>query len=62
MTICDEIRDDILPYHGIRLEDKTPGEPSVWKYADKEELLRERDRKIEEKLKKDAVKKQKEEE
>ncbi|KAL9655507.1 hypothetical protein ABK040_002174 [Willaertia magna] len=42
---CDALRDDILPFLGIRLEDKK--ETTTWKLASKEELLREREEKIE---------------
>jgi cysteinyl-tRNA synthetase len=38
---CDGFRDDVLPKLGIRLEDKTG--KSVWKLADPEELLREKE-------------------
>ena len=51
--ISDELRDDILPFLGIKLEDQAPGKPSVWKHFDKEELLREREKKVEEKRKKE---------
>ena len=37
--MCDELRDDILPYLGIQLEDKGKDEPSIWKYEDKEILI-----------------------
>ena len=33
--VADELRDDILPHLGIKLEDKKPGEPSTWKFVDK---------------------------
>jgi len=58
LRVCDEVRDDILPNLGVRLEDKGK-EGSIWKYEDKEILLKERDekqniekKKLEEKLKK----------
>merc|ERR1712037_183856 len=38
---CDELRDDVLPLLGVRLEDKE-NEPTVIKLVDKEELLREK--------------------
>jgi len=40
---CDTFRDDVLPALGIRLEDLTDG--PVWKLANPEELLRERQQK-----------------
>ncbi|XP_063240086.1 cysteine--tRNA ligase, cytoplasmic isoform X2 [Bacillus rossius redtenbacheri] len=41
---CDELRDDILPTVGVRLED-LEGRPSAVKMVDRETLLRERDAK-----------------
>ena len=38
---------------GIRLEDKQIGEPSIWKYESKQILIREREKKEEEKRKKE---------
>ena len=38
--VCDELRDDILPYLGIRLEDKGKGNPSIWKIEDRETLIK----------------------
>ena len=55
--ISDELRDDILPNLGIRLEDKGKGQDSLWKYEDKEKLIKERDSKIAEKTKKEEEKK-----
>ena len=62
---CDGFRDDALPKLGIRLEDKTG--KSVWKLADPEELMREKEqrdaelaRKEEEKAKVAAEKAKKE--
>jgi cysteinyl-tRNA synthetase len=40
--LCDELRDDVLPNLGVRLEDRTKGQPSLWKYEDREVLLKER--------------------
>jgi cysteinyl-tRNA synthetase len=45
LTLCDEVRDDILPALGIRLEDKPDGK-SVWKQDDPVELLREKMQKL----------------
>jgi len=53
--ICDELRDDHLPYLGIRLEDKGK-EDSIWKYEDKAVLIAEREGKLAEKLKKEQEK------
>jgi len=54
--ISDELRDDILPYLGIRLEDKGKDQDSIWKYEDKEKLIKERESKIAEKAKKEEEK------
>jgi cysteinyl-tRNA synthetase len=65
LRFCDEVRDETLPTLGIRLEDKAQG--TLWKYEDKDVLLKEKEakaadavKKQEEKLKKqeeDAIKK-----
>ena len=39
---CDELRDNVLPNLGVRLEDKE-NEPTVIKLVDKEELLKEKE-------------------
>ena len=57
--ISDELRDDILPFIGIRLEDKGKGQPSLWKYEDKEILIKERENKIAEIEKKEREKAEK---
>jgi cysteinyl-tRNA synthetase len=44
LSECDTFRDNTLPELGIRLEDKTGGK-SVWKLADPEELLKEKEQK-----------------
>mmetsp|Transcript_10111 Transcript_10111/g.8632 ORF Transcript_10111/g.8632 Transcript_10111/m.8632 type:complete len:139 (-) Transcript_10111:70-486(-) len=62
MNLSDEIRDDVLPFLGVRIEDKGIGEPSLWKFDDKDELIKERNKKLEEKEKKEQEKKKKEEE
>ena len=59
--ISDELRDDILPYLGIRLEDKGKNAPSIWKYEKPEILIKEREAKIAEKAKKEAEKQAKKE-
>jgi len=55
--ISDELRDDILPFLGIKLEDKGKDQDSIWKYEDKEKLIKERENKMAEKAKKEAEKK-----
>ena len=57
LTICDKLRDEILPNLGVRIEDKGKGEKSVWKIFDKEEYLKEKEK---EKELKENKKKQKE--
>lgn len=52
---CDSFRDNALPPLGIRLEDKTGGK-SVWKLADPQELLKEKEQKELEKQRKEAEK------
>lgn len=46
---------------GIRLEDRGKGVDSIWKYENKEVLLKEREQKIQEKLKKEEEKRQRQE-
>ena len=53
------MRDDILPHYGVRLEDRGKGQDAIWKYADKEELLKEIEQKAQDKLKKEEEKKRK---
>ncbi|KAJ3449485.1 cysteine--tRNA ligase cytoplasmic [Anaeramoeba flamelloides] len=50
LQLSDQIRDDVLPFIGIKLEDRN-NEPFVWKFEIKEVLLKERDQKIAEKKK-----------
>lgn len=45
----------MLPYLGIQLEDKKPGEPSTWKFVDKDELIKEYEAKKQAKLAKIAA-------
>ena len=54
--LCDELRDDVLPLLGVRLEDRAKGQDAIWKYEDKEVLLKERADKIREKEKKEEEK------
>ena len=57
LSICDKLRDDVLPNLGVRIEDKGNKEKSVWKFFDKEEYLKEKEK---EKELKENKKKQKE--
>lgn len=57
---CDEIRDDILPNLGVRLEDKGAGK-AIWKFDDKEKLLEEKKKREEDKKKSQEEAKKKEE-
>ena len=59
LSICDKLRDEVLPNLGVRIEDKGNKEKSVWKFFDKEEYLKEKEK---EKELKENKKKQKEEE
>ena len=45
--LSDEIRDEVLPYMGIKLEDRKQDQPSIWKFADKDSILAEREAKLE---------------
>jgi hypothetical protein len=54
--ISDELRDDILPYLGIRLEDKGKGYDSIWKFDDREKLIKKRESALEDKIKKEEEK------
>ncbi|XP_041367075.1 cysteine--tRNA ligase, cytoplasmic-like [Gigantopelta aegis] len=45
LKMCDDIRDNVLPNLGVRLEDHE-GEPPVIKLVDRQMLLKERDEKI----------------
>lgn len=57
--LCDRFRDEVLPDLGIKLEDRKPGEASIWKFVDKETLAKEREEKIQAKLKKEQEKQEK---
>uniref|UniRef100_H3B5Y6 Cysteine--tRNA ligase, cytoplasmic n=1 Tax=Latimeria chalumnae TaxID=7897 RepID=H3B5Y6_LATCH len=66
LQLCDALRDDVLPEHGVRLEDHE-GLPTVVKLVDRETLLKEREekKKIEEekrRKKEEAAKKKQEQE
>ena len=58
LKLCDQLRDDILPELGVRIEDKG-NEGSLWKFFDKEQYMKEKEK---EKELKENKKKQKEEE
>lgn len=60
LDICDEVRDDILPFVGIRLEDVN--DKTIWKYDDKNQLLKEREARLNIKKEKEEKKKKLEEE
>ncbi|KAL0479760.1 cysteinyl-tRNA synthetase [Acrasis kona] len=42
---CDSIRDDVLPYLGVRLEDNMEANKGLWKLVDKDEYIKEIERK-----------------
>eukprot|EP00127_Corallochytrium_limacisporum_P007373 Clim_evm10s249 gene=Clim_evmTU10s249 len=44
LQLCDELRDDVLPELGVRLEDRDDGKATV-KLASREDLLREKEQK-----------------
>lgn len=44
--ICDELRDDKMPYVGIVIEDGKQGEASKWYTEDKNVLIQKREEKI----------------
>jgi cysteinyl-tRNA synthetase len=58
LQLSDELRDDILPHLGIRLEDKGKDAASIWKYEDKETLLKERAAKLADKAAKEQAKRE----
>lgn len=58
LQLCDQIRDDILPNLGVRLEDRE-GNGSALKLVDREVLLREREAKRAEEARKAAEKERK---
>ena len=45
LQLCDDVRDNILPNLGVRLEDHE-GQPSVIKLVDRDTLLKERQEKL----------------
>jgi cysteinyl-tRNA synthetase len=58
--LCDNVRDDILPFLGIQLEDKGK-DPTLWKYEDKEILLKRKEERDTKKAKAAEEKRKKEE-
>jgi cysteinyl-tRNA synthetase len=52
----------VLPHLGVRLEDRAKGQDAIWKYEDKEILLKERADKIREKEKKEEEKQKRKQE
>lgn len=58
LKLCDNLRDDILPNLGVRLEDRD-GAPSAVKLVDKETLLKEREAKKQAELEKATEKERK---
>lgn len=47
LTLCDSVRDDVLPQLGVRLEDRGMDQPAVWKLEDADTLVMEITRKRE---------------
>ena len=43
LNICDNLRDNILPYLGVKIEDKGKNENSIWKFYDKDEFIKEKE-------------------
>jgi cysteinyl-tRNA synthetase len=60
--LCDELRDDILPHLGVRLEDRAKGQEAIWKYESAEVLLKEREAKIRERETREEEKRKRKEE
>jgi cysteinyl-tRNA synthetase len=59
LKLCDELRDDVLPYLGVKIEDKGKGVPAIWKFYDKDTYIKEIQR---QKELADVLKKKKDEE
>ncbi|XP_063688548.1 cysteine--tRNA ligase, cytoplasmic-like isoform X1 [Bolinopsis microptera] len=53
---CDNLRDNVLPELGVRLEDRELGDPAVFKIDDKETLLREKKQRQDEIVRKEKEK------
>jgi cysteinyl-tRNA synthetase len=45
LKLCDDLRDNVLPELGVRLEDQT-NDRTLVKLCDKEQLLKEREQKL----------------
>ena len=60
LEICDSFRDYDMVDLNVRIEDKKIGDPSTWKYEAKQILVKEREKKIEDKLKKEEDARRKE--
>ena len=62
LKICDELRDDVYPYLGVKIEDQGKGVPSIWKFYDKEIYIKELQRQKEQaemaRLKKEELNKE----
>lgn len=43
--ISDELRDDVLPYLGVVIQDKGQGQSSTWYSEDKDVLIKEKEKK-----------------
>jgi cysteinyl-tRNA synthetase len=64
LKLCDQLRDDVYPYLGIKIEDQGKGVPSIWKFYDKETYVKELQRQKEQaemaRLKKEELNKENE--
>jgi cysteinyl-tRNA synthetase len=62
LKLCDELRDDVYPYLGIKIEDQGKGVPAIWKFYDKETYIKELQRQKEQaemaRLKKEELNKE----
>lgn len=60
LSLSDQVRDDVLPALGVRLEDRGLEQPSVWKLEDSATLVMEMERKKEtERKRKEDIERQK---
>ncbi|XP_054716783.1 cysteine--tRNA ligase, cytoplasmic-like [Uloborus diversus] len=59
LKLCDELRDDILPKHGVRLEDQSQGQKAAIKLVDPEILAREQEQKMKMEMEKKLEKERK---
>ena len=44
LQICDDFRDEVLPYLGVKIEDKGKDKPSIWKFYDKDQYIKEKEK------------------